>query len=54
MNYLSYVLGAYAVFLIVLLWDFVIPRVQIRQQLRVARNRKVRATRPATTMELKR
>lgn len=28
MNYLSYVVGAYAVFVVVLLWDFIAPRMQ--------------------------
>ena len=54
MTYLTYVLGAYAVFVIVLLWDFIIPRLQIRQQLRAARHRKVRTARPPATLELKR
>ena len=43
MNYLSYVVGAYAVFVVVLLWDFIVPRLQIRRQLRQARSRVARA-----------
>ncbi len=42
MNYLPYVVAAYAVFGIVMLWDYVAPRIAIRQQLRAAR---LRATR---------
>ena len=43
MSYQGYVFGAYAVFVAVLLWDYVVPRLQLRQQLRAAR---LRATRP--------
>ena len=43
MNYQAYVIAAYAVFAAVLLWDYVVPRLQLRQQLRAAR---LRATRP--------
>ena len=39
MNYLDYVIAAYAVFGVVLLWDFVAPRLALRQQLRAARLR---------------
>ncbi len=46
MSYREYVLAAYAVFAIVLLWDLVSPYVQIRQQLRAARLRPARGTRP--------
>ncbi|MDR2872591.1 MAG: heme exporter protein CcmD [Xanthomonadaceae bacterium] len=46
MNYLSYVIAAYAVFVITLAWDFVSPRLQIRKtlravQLRILRERRV-------------
>ena len=34
MNYQSYVVAAYLVFVAVLLWDFVVPRVRIAQTLR--------------------
>jgi len=54
MSYLEYVIGAYSVFVLVLLWDFVVPRLQIRQQLRAARTRKARAERPTVPLELNR
>lgn len=44
MSYQNYVIAAYAVFFAVLLWDFVAPRIGIRQLLRAA---KARAARPA-------
>ena len=37
MSYLPYVTGAYAVFVLVLAWDFIAPRLQLRRQLRAAR-----------------
>ena len=43
MSYQNYVFGAYAVFAAVLLWDFVVPRLQIRRELRAAKLRKARA-----------
>lgn len=52
MTYLSYVIGAYLFFAVVLLWDFVVPRLQIRQQLRAARARRPRAARPLPSEEL--
>lgn len=45
MTYFKYVALAYAVFFIVLAWDFIVPRLQIRQQLREARARLNRASR---------
>ena len=42
MTYLSYVVAAYAVFAAVLLWDYLAPRLQLRQQLRAARLRGAR------------
>ncbi|KAF1710619.1 heme exporter protein CcmD [Pseudoxanthomonas kalamensis DSM 18571] len=39
MNYLSYVIGAYAVFAVVLLWDWLSPKLQIRRVLRSVRMR---------------
>jgi heme exporter protein D len=55
MSYRDYVIGAYLIFAIVLLWDFVVPRLQVRAALRAAR---LRASRVATTrnqpMELER
>lgn len=47
MTYAPYVLAAYLVFVAVLLWDFVTPRIRIRQLLRAARLLAVRrAARP--------
>ena len=46
MSYLSYVVAAYAVFAVVLGWDYVAPRLQVRQQLRAA---KLRVARRATS-----
>ncbi len=43
MNYREYVIAAYAVFAIVLLWDFVVPKLQIRAALRAVRLRASRA-----------
>jgi heme exporter protein D len=43
MSYLNYVIAAYMVFVVVLLWDFVATRVQIAQLLRAARLRAQRA-----------
>jgi len=48
MSYLNYVIAAYMVFVVVLLWDFVATRVQIAQLLRAARLRAQRA-KPAQT-----
>ncbi|WP_449466525.1 heme exporter protein CcmD [Stenotrophomonas humi] len=47
MTYFKYVAMAYAVFFIVLAWDFIVPRLQIRQHLREVRNRAARAKRTA-------
>lgn len=44
MTYLPYVIAAYAVFAVVLGWDFVAPRLQVRQQLRAAKLRVSRRT----------
>jgi heme exporter protein D len=46
MSYQAYVTAAYCVFAAVLLWDFVVPRLQLRQQLRAARLRATRARAP--------
>ncbi len=48
MTYFKYVAMAYAVFFIVLAWDFIVPRLQIRQQLREARARIQRASRTSS------
>jgi heme exporter protein D len=57
MTYLHYVIAAYAVFALVLLWDFVVPRLQVRRLLRDARLRGSRRRRggkaaPGTETEL--
>ncbi len=44
-DYTNYVIAAYAVFFIVLGWDFVATRLQIHRELR---NVRLRATRAAT------
>ncbi len=57
MTYQSYVVAAYLVFAVVLLWDFVAPRVRIRQLLRAARllaARKTAGPRADATGELQR
>jgi heme exporter protein D len=54
MSYLSYVTAAYAVFAIVLLWDFVAPQLQIRRELRAARMRAARDTKRSAPVELTR
>jgi heme exporter protein D len=54
MSYQNYVIGAYAVFAVVLLWDFVVPRLQIRRELRAARLRKAREAKRAEPVELSR
>jgi heme exporter protein D len=43
-SYRDYVIAAYCVFAVVLAWDFIAPRVAIRQQLRAARLRVARAS----------
>ena len=45
MSYQNYVIAAYAVFAIVLGWDFVSTRLQIRRELRAARLRAARRVR---------
>ena len=42
MSYLFHVSLAYGVFLAMLAWDFIVPRLQVRRQLREARNRHMR------------
>lgn len=42
MSYLGYVVAAYAVFVIVMAWDFLAPRRSIRRQLRALRLRETR------------
>ncbi|KAF1727074.1 MULTISPECIES: heme exporter protein CcmD [Pseudoxanthomonas] len=55
MSYLEYVIGAYAVFAIVLGWDFLAPRLQVRRELRAVRQRVARdARRSAAPADLER
>ena len=55
MSYRDYVIAAYAVFAIVLAWDYVVPKQQIRAALRNARLRASRvAKRPTSSTELER
>lgn len=49
MSYQSYVIAAYLVFVAVLLWDFVAPRVRIAQLLRGLKTLAVRRARAAET-----
>ena len=44
MSYRDYVIAAYAVFAIVLAWDFLAPRLDLRRQLRAAKLRAARAS----------
>ncbi|MDQ3039620.1 MAG: heme exporter protein CcmD [Pseudomonadota bacterium] len=44
MSYRDYVIAAYVVFGIVLLWDFVVPRLQIRAALQAAMRQASRTT----------
>jgi heme exporter protein D len=54
-SYLPYVIGAYAVFALVLLWDFLAPRLALRRQLRAVRLRLRRERKPVDpAVELKR
>mgnify|MGYP001765868191 FL=1 len=39
MTYLGYVVAAYAVFVVVMLWDMIVPQLRIRRTLRDARLR---------------
>ena len=54
MSYRDYVIAAYAVFAIVLLWDYIVPKLQIRAALRDARLRAARAAARTTPSELQR
>jgi len=50
MSYREYVIAAYVVFAVVLAWDFVAPRLQVRQLLRAASLRATRVRqRPAAS-----
>ncbi len=54
MSYLPYVIGAYAVFAGVLLWDIIVPQWHIRRELRAARRRAARTQPRAPSQELSR
>lgn len=54
MSYLNYLIAAYAVFVLVLGWDFVATRLQIRRELRNARLRASREASRAAPTELTR
>ncbi|MEO6227458.1 MAG: heme exporter protein CcmD [Thermomonas sp.] len=54
MNYRDYVIAAYLVFALILLWDFVVPRMQVRAALRAATLRANRVAPPPDKMELER
>ncbi len=50
MTYQTYVIAAYMVFVVVLLWDFVAPRIQVSQLLRAEKLRtKRKASRPPSS-----
>jgi len=48
MSYQNYVIAAYAVFVAGMLWDWLSPKLQIRQQLRAAALRAARAATRST------
>ena len=52
MSYQNYVVAAYAVFVVVLGWDFVATRLQIARQLREARLRQQRQAARASTLDV--
>ncbi len=43
MSYRDYVMAAYAVFAVMLLWDYVVPKLLLRASLRAIRQRERRA-----------
>jgi heme exporter protein D len=47
MSYQGYVIAAYAIFVAVLAWDFIAPRVQLARELRAARLLAARRRAPA-------
>ncbi|MBA2239552.1 MAG: heme exporter protein CcmD [Lysobacter sp.] len=49
MNYQGYVIAAYAAFVIVLGWDFVAARLQLRRELTAVRRRAARQAAAATS-----
>ena len=48
MTYQGYVIAAYAVFAVVMLWDLVVPHLELRRRLRAARLRAARRTAAAS------
>jgi heme exporter protein D len=56
MSYREYVIAAYAVFAVVMLWDYIAPKLQLRAALRTVRLRAARGANraPATSTELER
>jgi heme exporter protein D len=58
MSYLGYVVAAYATFALVLAWDWLSPRLQVRAALAAVRRRAARSTaaaaNPPTLTELER
>ena len=56
MNYREYVIAAYAVFAVVLLWDWLAPKLQLRAALRAIRLRAARSANcaPAANTDLER
>lgn len=54
MSYREYVVAAYAVFVLVLAWDFIVPRLQVRAALRAARLRTAQPAPRNPPAELKR
>lgn len=54
MEYRNYLIAAYAVFFIVLGWDFVSSRLQIRRELRNAQRRAARGAARSPASELNR
>src|SRR5690606_41366735 len=47
-SYREYVIAAYTVFAVVLLWDYLVPKLQVRAALRAARLRAARNAAPST------
>lgn len=54
MSYLPYVIGAYTVFAVVMLWDVLVPRLQLRRELRAVRERNARPRAAVPPPELER
>jgi heme exporter protein D len=53
-SYQNYVIAAYTVFVLVLAWDFIAPRLQLRAQLRAAKLRATRGAARTANVELSR